>query len=75
MISLRPSLLWNRSPIASTFTIRDGFHLDLTLGRYTVACAWCEFLTKKSVKGNPYFPNTIQREQAMKVQKAAHKAF
>ena len=54
---------------------RDGFHLDLTLGRYTVACAWCEFLTKKSVKGNPYFPNTIQREQAMKVQKAAHKAF
>lgn len=54
---------------------RDGFHLDLTLGRYTVACAWCEFLTKKSVKGNPYFPDTIQREQALIVQKAAHKAF
>lgn len=54
---------------------RDGFHLDMSLGRYTAACAWCEFLTKKSVKGNPYFPDTIQREQAMKVQKAAHKAF
>ncbi len=33
---------------------RDGQHLTLNIGRYTVACVWCEMLTGKSVEGNGY---------------------
>lgn len=53
---------------------RDGFHLSYSLGRYTAACTWCEFLTGKSVVGNPYHPYTIYRKEALIAQKAAHKA-
>ncbi|SFF97482.1 DUF4886 domain-containing protein [Prevotella sp. KH2C16] len=54
---------------------RDGFHLSYSLGRYTAACTWCEFLTGKSVVGNPYHPETFYRKEARTAQKAAHKAF
>lgn len=52
----------------------DGYHLSLGLGRYTAACTWCEFLTGKSVVGNPYHPESITAGEAAKAQKAAHKA-
>lgn len=52
----------------------DGYHLSQGLGRYTAACTWCEFLTGKSVVGNPYHPETITAEQAAAAQKAAHDA-
>ena len=51
----------------------DGYHLS-ELGRYTAACTWYEFLTGKSVKGNPYHPSTISPLQARSAQKAAHDA-
>lgn len=53
---------------------RDGYHLTLTIGRYTAACTWCEFLTGKIVDGNPYFPDTITPEEAQLCQQEAHEA-
>lgn len=35
---------------------RDGYHLDLTIGRYTAACTWFEALTHQNVTENPYSP-------------------
>lgn len=53
---------------------RDGFHLSLTIGRYTAACTWCEFLTGRIVDGNKYWPSTITEEEAQICQLAAHEA-
>ena len=53
---------------------RDGYHLSYTLGRYTAACTWCEFLTGRIVDGNHYHPDTISDEEAQLCQQAAHEA-
>lgn len=53
---------------------RDGYHLSLTLGRYTAACTWCEFLTGRIVDGNHYWPDTITEEEAQVCQEEAHEA-
>ena len=53
---------------------RDGMHLSYTLGRYTAACTWCEFLTGRIVDGNHYWPDTITEEEAEVCQLAAHEA-
>ena len=53
---------------------RDGFHLSLTIGRYTAACTWCEFLTGRIVDGNRYWPETMTQEEAETCQLAAHEA-
>jgi hypothetical protein len=53
---------------------RDGFHLSYTLGRYTAACTWCEFLTGRIVDGNHYWPASITEEEALICQEAAHEA-
>lgn len=53
---------------------RDGFHLSYTLGRYTAACCWCEFLTGKNIDGDSWHPDTITDEEASLCQQAAHEA-
>ena len=53
---------------------RDGYHLSYTLGRYTAACTWCEFLTGRIVDGNLYHPDTLTDEEAQLCQQAAHEA-
>lgn len=53
---------------------RDGQHLSYTLGRYTVACTWCEMLTGMNVDGNKYHPATIKAEDARICQQEAHEA-
>ena len=53
---------------------RDGFHLSYTIGRYTAACTWCEFLTGRIVDGNSYWPDTITEEEALICQLVAHEA-
>lgn len=53
---------------------RDGYHLELTYGRYTAACTWFEAITKKSVLGNSYIPETIDSAKAKIAQNAAHYA-
>lgn len=51
---------------------RDGFHLELTYGRYTAACTWYEVLTGNCVVGNPYKPDTIDDIEAFIAQISAH---
>ena len=53
---------------------RDGYHLSLTMGRYTAACTWCEFLTGRIVDGNKYWPDTMTEDDAQTCQLAAHEA-
>lgn len=53
---------------------RDGFHLDLGLGRYIAACTWAEAITGKSCVGNKYFPKQVKPNDALNAQKAAHSA-
>lgn len=53
---------------------RDGYHLDLGIGRYTAACAWFEKLTGKSVVGNTFTPNGVSPSEAKVAQRAAHYA-
>ena len=53
---------------------RDGMHLSYTLGRYTAACTWCEFLTGKNIDGDSWHPDTITDEEATVCQQAAHEA-
>ncbi|MDR0938719.1 MAG: DUF4886 domain-containing protein [Mediterranea sp.] len=53
---------------------RDGYHLDLAVGRYTAACAWFEKIFKRKVVGNTYCPSTVTPEQKAIAQRAAHEA-
>lgn len=50
---------------------RDGFHLELTYGRYTAACAWFAALTGRRVSDNPWKPESISVETAAICRKAA----
>lgn len=53
---------------------RDGFHLDLVLGRYTAACTWFECLFETNVVGNRYAPKGLTKAQKAVAQWAAHLA-
>ena len=53
---------------------RDGFHLDLVLGRYTAACTWFECLFGTKVVGNRYAPKGLGKAQKAVAQWAAHLA-
>jgi len=59
--------------IGDNFT-RDGYHLDLAIGRYTAACTWFEALTGRSVVGNPYHPEGMSAKEIQIAQVAAHGA-
>ena len=53
---------------------RDGQHLSMTLGRYSVACVWCEMLTGRNIDSNTYRPQTINAEDAHLCRMIAHEA-
>lgn len=53
---------------------RDGYHLDLNIGRYTASCTWYETIFKQNVIGNLYKPEKVSGADALVGQKAAHKA-
>lgn len=53
---------------------RDGYHLDVKIGRYTVACTWFERIFKHNVVGNPYTPEGLDEARKAVAQKAAHAA-
>lgn len=59
------------SSIGDNFT-RDGYHLDVTIGRYTAACTWFEAIFGKNVVGNSYKPDSMSFYEAEVAQKAAH---
>ena len=53
---------------------RDGYHLDVKIGRYTAACTWFERIFKRNVVGNPYGPEGLDEARKAVAQKAAHAA-
>ncbi len=53
---------------------RDGYHLDLNIGRYTASCTWYDTIFKQSVVGNTYKPEKVNSADALTAQQAAHKA-
>lgn len=53
---------------------RDGYHLNLHIGRYIASCTWYEILFGKSVMGNTYIPEKVTEREAATGQLAAHKA-
>lgn len=59
--------------LGDTFN-RDGWHLNMTYGRYTAGCIWYEKITEESVVGNSYHPSSISDNVALVCQTAAHEA-
>lgn len=53
---------------------RDGYHLDVKIGRYTAACTWFERIFRRSVLGNPYAPEGLDGARRRVAQRAAHEA-
>jgi len=53
---------------------RDGYHLDINIGRYTAACTWFESIFNKSVIGNKFKPHALSEYEAEIAQYAAHYA-
>lgn len=53
---------------------RDGYHLDLKIGRYTAACTWLETLTGISPVGLNYKPVGVDDAAAHACQMSAHAA-
>ena len=51
---------------------RDGYHLDLRIGRYIAAAAWFEALTGKNILRNRYCPEGVSRKELKTAQKAVH---
>ncbi len=63
-----------RSSYLGDTMCRDGYHLDLNIGRYIAACTWYEMLFNTSVVGNTYKPDKLNELEAELAQNAAHKS-
>lgn len=61
------------SSIGDNFT-RDGYHLQLSYGRFTAACTWFEKLFNTDVRNNTYIPEDISPIEAKIAKSAAHAA-
>lgn len=53
---------------------RDGYHLDLHIGRFVAACTWFEALFGQEAPVNRYRPDGVSETQAEVAQMAAHEA-
>src|SRR5574344_65141 len=53
---------------------RDGYHLNLTYGRYIAACTWYEILFHHNVIGNKYAPQGLNKDLITISQLSAHNA-
>ncbi len=53
---------------------RDGFHLDLHIGRFIAACTWFESLFGQQAPVEEYRPEQVSEAQAHVAQQAAHAA-
>lgn len=63
-----------RTSVVGDNFCKDGYHLEVNIGRYTAACTWFEALFNKNVIGNTYKPETITDFEADLAQHAAHYA-
>lgn len=61
------------SIIKDNFT-KDGYHLDLNIGRFTAACTWFEKIFESSVIDNTYKPIALSDYEAQIAKNAAHYA-
>lgn len=61
------------SALGSDLT-RDGYHLDLVVGRYIASCTWYGVLFGHDVVGNPYLPERLNIPQRRLCQEAARAA-
>lgn len=53
---------------------RDGYHLDVGVGRFTAACAWYEKLFGRNVEQNDFVPAGMSPDLARVAKAAAHAA-
>lgn len=53
---------------------RDGYHLDLGIGRYTAACTWYAAIFERKAAENSFYPPNVGAEQAKIAQLAADAA-
>ncbi|NGM61208.1 DUF4886 domain-containing protein [Sphingobacterium sp. SGG-5] len=51
---------------------RDGYHLDMNIGRYTAACTWFEAIFGINVVGHSFKPSGLSDYDAEIAQHAAH---
>lgn len=63
-----------RTSVVGDHFNRDGYHLDLGIGRFTAACTWFEEIFGSNVVNNPYKPDIITDYQAEIAKHAAHLA-
>ena len=61
-----------RTSIIGDNFCRDGYHLDLNIGRYTASCTWFEAIFNESVIGNTYKPTALTDYETEIAQHAAH---
>ena len=61
------------SSLGDTFN-RDGYHLEVTYGRYTAACTWFEAISGISAEDAAWAPSTVNAEKAAIARTAAHNA-
>ncbi|SOD11775.1 DUF4886 domain-containing protein [Pedobacter xixiisoli] len=64
-----------RTSIIGDNFCRDGYHLDINIGRYTAACTWFEALFNETVVGNTYKPTALSARDTEIAQNAAHFAY
>ncbi|RQP17041.1 MAG: DUF4886 domain-containing protein [Parapedobacter sp.] len=53
---------------------RDGYHLDLHIGRFIAACTWFESLFGEQAPVTKYRPEQVSEREAQVAQQAAHAA-
>lgn len=63
-----------RTSIIGDNFCRDGYHLDLNIGRYTASCTWFEAIFGENVIGNSYKPTALTDYETEIAQHAAHRA-
>ncbi|MBD1433269.1 DUF4886 domain-containing protein [Sphingobacterium sp. DN00404] len=63
-----------RTSIIGDNFCRDGYHLDLNIGRYTASCTWFEAIFGETVIGNSYKPTALTDYETEIAQHAAHRA-
>jgi len=63
-----------RSSVLGDELTRDGYHLQLTYGRFTAACTWYEVLFKKDVRKNKFQPEDLSKLQIAIAKESAHHA-
>lgn len=63
-----------RTTDLKNMTTRDGYHLDLKVGRYIAACTWYEKIFGKKVIGKNFAPQGVTQEQRNLAQRSAHAA-